>query len=54
MNALLVLALVALVVVAVTAMLREPFPWWWLPWGRLHWGIWALLAVLFLLLMILY
>jgi len=54
-DVLFLVTLVVLVALVTTAMIREPFPWWWVwPWGRMHWAVWAILAVLFLLMMTLY
>ena len=47
------LALVVLVVVATIAALYSPSPWWPLwPWGRLNWAVVAMLAAVWLFLML--
>jgi hypothetical protein len=55
MNVIMVLALVVLIVTGVALMIRSESPTWFLwPWGRLHWAIWVIAAVLWALMLTLY
>ena len=54
MNVTMVLALVVLIVAGVALMIRSDSPTWFLwPW-RLHWAIWVIAAVLWVLMFALY
>ncbi len=55
MNIIMVLALVVLIVAGVVLMIRSDSPTWFLwPWGRLHWAIWVIAAVVWVLMLTLF